>query len=687
MRTPHPGGRLLALLAVASVAAGAGLAVRTTGVLGWLGRDTVDARFSVRGRQHPPSDVVIVGIDDDTVGDLPRYPFSRRFHARVIEKLRAAGARLIVYDVAFDRPTTSGADEALFEAARRGAPIVFATSLISPSGATQVLGGNSNLASIGDQAAAANLLPDKDGVLRHLLDQVSGLPTLAAAAGRDLRDQPISRRLLRGAWIDYPGPPGTVRRVSFVNVLRGHFDPASVRGKVVVVGATASALQDLHDTAGGSPMSGPEVQADAISTVLRNFPLRSAPTAVTLLLIALLALLVPLVALRLETVGVVLVGIGVAALWTVATQLAFDSGVVLDYVAPLVALLIGTGGAALLGLWSDSRERTRLRMMFAADAPSVVERILGQEEHRPIEPTAIVAGYRIQQVLGRGGMGVVYRASQLALGRSVAIKLIAPGRSEDPAFRERFKFESRIAASIEHANVIPVYEAGEDDGLLFIAMRLVDGLDLAQLLRRQGPLDPVRAAHMIAGLAGALDAAHARGLVHRDIKPANVLVTSEEPEHVYLTDFGVAKQLGAGSEVTGIGQWVGTLDYLAPEQIHGEGVAASADIYALTGLLYHCLTAQVPFPRDNDAAKLWAHVNAEPPSPSRVRPKLPSTLDLVIARGMAKDPRERYVSASELALACEDALGIATELSAARGSQSREEDSKSRGSAPTSISE
>jgi CHASE2 domain-containing sensor protein len=685
MRVANPGGRLVALLTVALVAGAAGVAVRTTGVLGWLGRDTVDARFSLRGPQRPPSDVVIVAIDNDTLGELPRYPFSRQLHARVLDNLRAAGARLIVYDVAFDRPTSSAADEALFEAARRSAPIVFATSLISPSGATEVLGGNSNLASIRDQAGAANLLPDKDGVLRHLLDEVSGLPTLAAAAGRQVLGQPIRSRLLRGAWIDYPGPPGTVHRVSFVSVLRGHFSPASIRGKVVVVGATAAALQDLHDTAGGSPMAGPEVQADAIATVLHDFPLRSAAPAVTLLLIALLALIVPLLALRLETVGVVLVGIGVAALWTLAAQLAFNSGVVLDYVAPLIALLVATGGGALLGLWSDSRERTRLRMMFAADAPAVVDRILGQREHRPIEPTAIVAGYRIDQVVGRGGMGVVYRASQLALGRAVAIKLITPGRAEDPSFRERFKSESRIAASIEHANVIPVYEAGEDDGLLFIAMRLVDGLDLAQLLRRQGPLDPTRAAHMVAGLAGALDAAHARGLVHRDVKPANVLVTSEEPEHVYLTDFGVAKRLGEGSEVTGAGQWVGTLDYLAPEQIRGESIAAAADVYALTGLLYHSLTAQVPYPRDNDAAKLWAHVNGKPPAPSAVRTQLPTQLDLVIARGMAKDPGERFATASELALACERALGIVSEHSGTSASESRAE--HPGGSAPTSISE
>ena len=276
-------------------------------------------------------------------------------------------------------------------------------------------------------------------------------------------------------------------------------------------------------------------------------------------------------------------------------------------------------------------------------------------------------------------MGVVYRATQLALRRVVAIKLIAAECAGDPVYRERFESESRIAAAIEHANVIPIYEAGEDDGLLFIAMRFVDGFDLDQLLAHVGPLAPERAVRLIAQLAGALDAAHARGLVHRDVKPANVLITADEPEHVYLTDFGLARQTGALTRVTRAGRWVGTLDYLAPEQIRGEDVGAGADIYALTGVLYHCLTGEVPYPRDSDAATMWAHVSAPPPTVSGARsdspdspdllgsdspdgfdrpgaplggPDLPEALDEVIARGMAKDPAERFASAGDLARAC-----------------------------------
>jgi serine/threonine protein kinase len=241
----------------------------------------------------------------------------------------------------------------------------------------------------------------------------------------------------------------------------------------------------------------------------------------------------------------------------------------------------------------------------------------------------------------------------------VAIKLIAADRAQDPVFRARFKVESRLAAAIEHVNVIPVYEAGEDDGLLFIAMRLVDGTDLGRVIASSGRLQPSRAALLIGQLAGALDAAHARGLVHRDVKPPNVLVTSDTPEHVYLTDFGVAKYVGVAGGMTAEGQLVGTLDYLAPEQISGGEVGAGADIYALTGVLHHCLTGQVPFPRESDVSRLWAHVNAPPPAPSALVPGLPGAIDDVVARGMAKDPHARFETAGMLARACGNALGVA----------------------------
>jgi CHASE2 domain-containing sensor protein len=654
--------RVTGLLAVGLLAAAAGLAIHAAGTLNWLERDSVDARFSLRGAQRPPSDVVVVGIDNDSLGVLPRFPFSRTLDARVLENLHAAGARLVVYDISFDRPTTPAADEALYEAAGRAAPVVFGTSLISPTGATQVLGGNANLAGIGDRAAAADLAPDADGVLRRTLADVNGLPTIAAAVVQRLTGHSADRRQLSGGWIDFPGPPGTVGGLSFERVLNDHFNRADVRGKVVVVGATAPVLQDMHSTAVGSPMSGPEVQADTISTALAGFPLRSPAGIVTVLLIVLLALLVPLAGVRLGTLGACLAGLAVLCGWSVATQLAFDSGAVLDYSDPLAALLVGAAGTVVLGMWADSRERRRLRELFATGAGGIVEQVLHRPGARPLEPTAIIAGYQIEEVIGRGGMGVVYRATQLALGRAVAIKLIASERTGDPVFRERFSAESRIAASIEHANVIPVYEAGEDDGLLFIAMRLVEGLDLGQLLARLGPLTTERTTRVTIQVAGALDAAHARGLVHRDVKPANVLLTADQPEHAYLTDFGVARYVGALTRITHADQRVGTLDYLAPEQIRGEAVDARADIYALTCVLCHCLTGETPFPRDSDAAAMWAHVSALPPCPSRMRPDLPEEIDEVIARGMAKDPAERYAGAGELAQAAALALGFASQL-------------------------
>ena len=278
----------------------------------------------------------------------------------------------------------------------------------------------------------------------------------------------------------------------------------------------------------------------------------------------------------------------------------------------------------------------------------------------PLAPGATIAGYRLEGAVGHGGMGIVYRATQLALQRQVALKLIVADRVGDPLFRERFQHESQLAAAIEHVNVIPIYEAGEDDGALFIAMRLVDGTDLAQLIARECAIDLPRVASLVAQLAGALDAAHAHGLVHRDVKPANVLLTTDDPPHVYLTDFGVAKRIAATDGVTMTGRWVGTLDYVAPEQLSGAAVTPAADIYALAGLLHHCLTGRPPFPRDTDAAKLWAHINAAPPVPSALRPGLPTAIDAVVARGMAKDPQARFRTAGELADAFATAItGVA----------------------------
>src|SRR4051812_9911711 len=241
-------------------------------------------------------------------------------------------------------------------------------------------------------------------------------------------------------------------------------------------------------------------------------------------------------------------------------------------------------------------------------------------------------------------MGVVYRAAQLALDRTVALKVIAPGLLDDQAIRARFVRESKVAASIDHPNVIPIYYTGEEDGVAYIAMRYVSGDDIRSLVRREGKLAPERAARLTAQIGAALDAAHHAGLVHRDIKPANVLLGPED--HVYLTDFGLTKHALSTAGATKPGHWVGTLDYVSPEQIRGERVDARVDVYALGCLLFFALTGQVPYERDGDEAKLWAHLNDPPPKPSEHG--APEAFDAVIERALAKDPEARYSSAGDL---------------------------------------
>ncbi|MEA2480694.1 MAG: hypothetical protein QOJ07_2616, partial [Thermoleophilaceae bacterium] len=280
----------------------------------------------------------------------------------------------------------------------------------------------------------------------------------------------------------------------------------------------------------------------------------------------------------------------------------------------------------------------------------------------------MLAGYRVEGVVARGGMGVVYRATQLALDRPVALKVIAPEVADDPAFRARFGRESRLAASIDHANVIPVHEAGEAGGLLYITMRLVDGIDLGRMIARDGPLEPVRAAGVIGQVAAALDAAHARGLVHRDVKPANVLVAGDG--HVYLTDFGLVKSIDSDSGPTQTGQVVGTVNYVAPEQIHGSAADARADVYALGCLTFQVLTGELPFARETPVATMWAHSHDPPPRIGEQRPEL-AAVDEVLARALAKDPADRFPSAGDLARALSASVAgehvAAPERSVARG--------------------
>jgi serine/threonine-protein kinase len=270
---------------------------------------------------------------------------------------------------------------------------------------------------------------------------------------------------------------------------------------------------------------------------------------------------------------------------------------------------------------------------------------------------SVFAGYRLEGVAGEGGMGRVYRATQMALNRQVALKLIVPELADEPAFRARFERESQLAASIDHPNVIPVYEAGEAEGRLFIAMRWVKGTDLRSVILSEGRLDPDRAVAIVEQVAAALDAAHSEGLVHRDVKPANVMLTATHgQEHAYLTDFGLTKRTASNTALTRTGHFVGTPDYMPPEQIKGEGADARADVYALGCLLFHALTGRAPFERDNEVAKMYAHLHDPPPSAAATLPGTPLALDAVIARALAKEAGERYPSAGDLGRAARAAL-------------------------------
>jgi YVTN family beta-propeller protein len=271
---------------------------------------------------------------------------------------------------------------------------------------------------------------------------------------------------------------------------------------------------------------------------------------------------------------------------------------------------------------------------------------------------SVLAGYRIDELLGRGGMGVVYLAQDLSLERRVALKLLAPELSSEEGFRERFLRESRLAASIDHPNVIPIYEAGELDGTLFIAMRYVEGSDLKRLLEQE-PLEPARALGLLEQVADGLDVAHEHGLVHRDVKPSNVLVAAQGGrEHVYLADFGLSRRLAVAGAVER-SHFSGSADYVAPEQVQRKPLDGRADLYALGCVLYECLTGRPPLQRDTVAATLFAHLEDDPAPASEENPALPTDLDPVLARALAKEPDERQSSCGELVEEAREALGIA----------------------------
>jgi CHASE2 domain-containing sensor protein len=633
---------------------------------------TIDARFGVRGTEKPWPGVVIVGIDAQTLetSKYGQFPLRRIYDARMIDRLRRDGARTIAFDLVFDQAQDPADDLALYDAARRAhghlVLAAYATAKDS-SGANNVLGGAKNQLRAGVSVGTANFRVDSDGSLRRVPAAVEGLQSFAAATARNAGVSASALRKMfdnRSQWIDFPGPAGSVKAYSFSAVLSGDVKPAAFRGRIVVVGATAGVLQDAHTVGGwaSQPMSGPEIEADAIATLMTGAPLRSAPPLVNWLLLVLAALLLPALAWRrVRWPRLVWTGLAAAVALLVGSQIAFNSGTINLLVPVLVTLLVSGTGAVLIPLALERRELAVLRDRFARFDPSVVDAVLADPgvalrvRALAIGPESVIAGYRLVSLVGRGGMGVVYEAVQLTLERAIALKLIDPAHADDEEFRARFERESHIAAGLEHPHVIPVYEAREDEGLLFIAMRLVRGPSLADVLATDAPLTPLYAARLVVQIAAALGAAHARGLVHRDVKPANVLLHGRD--HAYLTDFGITREIG-DQGLTAAGERVGTVDYMAPEQARGERVGPGADIYSLGCVLYEALTGRVPYPADSEVGRIVAHLHDPPPRASEHWPGVPPELDAVIVQALHKEPGGRFISAAAFSIAVQRAVGI-----------------------------
>ena len=275
-------------------------------------------------------------------------------------------------------------------------------------------------------------------------------------------------------------------------------------------------------------------------------------------------------------------------------------------------------------------------------------------------PGLRVAGYRLEEQVRKGGMAVVFRAVDERLGRPVALKVMSAELAADETFRQRFIRESRAAAAVDDPHLIPIYEAGQADGILFIAMRYVDGGDAQSLVQRDGLLSAARTAAIVSPVASALDAAHAAGLVHRDVKPANILLDIRQgrPDHVYLADFGISRRTQSLGRLTGTGQFLGTLDYAAPEQIQGGKVDGRADQYALACTAFEFLSGEPPFPREEASAVMWAQMTELPPSLASRRSDLPPAVDAIMAKALAKRPENRYPTCREFADALREALGL-----------------------------
>jgi adenylate cyclase len=366
--------RLIIFLVAAVGLTGSVIAAYAGNILDGAELDSIDERFAIRGSEGAPEDVVVVGIDDVTFDELgERWPFPRSLHGEAVDALSEAGAKVIAYDVQFTEPTVPREDNALIDAVARADGVVLATTEVDQGGQTNVFGGDQVLRQTGARAGSSNFVNDEDGVIRRLPYEVEGLESFAIAASEEF----LGRRLpvkTGSEWTDYAGPPRTVEYLPFSRLLSGDFAPDLFEGKVVVVGATAPSLQDVHSTpvGDGDQMSGPEIQANAIVTVLDDFPLQVAPDGLNVALIVLLGLVGPGIAMRFGPLRAAIYGLLTAIVFTVAVQLAFNNGVIVSFLYPLASLMLGVVGALAIGLVLDAFERERVRDVFSRFVPEPV---------------------------------------------------------------------------------------------------------------------------------------------------------------------------------------------------------------------------------------------------------------------------------------------------------------------------
>jgi adenylate cyclase len=390
VRTRGERRRAVALLVVAILALGVGVGAYATHLLGRTELQTIDARFSIRGRQAPPADVVLVAIDPATLQELrnrhmpSEFPFPRRYYAKVIDNLRSAGAKVIAMDIEFTHPTVQREDDALFEAlATAHGKTVLGTIEVAKGGRTEVLGGPQSLREAGARAAYAGLPEDSDGAIRRLPYAFEGLRSFAVVAAETARGRAIpASRFEDGTLpIDFAGPVGTVRAISFYQVLAGRFSRSAVSGRIVIVGTTDPILQDIHAASTSEGMAGPEIWANATLTLLRGVPLRDAPGWLDLALIALLGLVVPLGSLRVRRRRSLLGALVLAVLFTVAVQVAFDQGLIVDFVYPLLALALGAVGTLAVVYATETIEHERVRDVFSRFVPAdIVDEVLASAD-------------------------------------------------------------------------------------------------------------------------------------------------------------------------------------------------------------------------------------------------------------------------------------------------------------------